>query len=85
MNHYRTPRLKVGKCLLVFTCIGAIGGIVGCYEKVVRVKSNGSTTEIADPDFNEKPGGLDELMWGPVPKGQDAATYYRKKKQLIAE
>ena len=85
MNQYRTRSLKVGKCLLFITCIGAFGGIVGCYEKVVRVKSNGATTEVSDPNFNEKTGGLDELMWGPVPKGQDAATYYRKKKQLLAQ
>ncbi len=85
MNQYRTQCLKVGKRLLLLTCIGSIGGSVACYEKVVRVNSNGSTVEVADPDFNEKPGGLDQLMWGPAPKGQDAATYYRKKKQLLAQ
>lgn len=67
-------------------CIGlCVFGLTGCYEKVIRVKSGGQTTEIADPDFNEKHNGLDEFMWGPVPKGQDPETYYRKKKQLLAQ
>lgn len=57
----------------------------GCYERVVRVKTGNQTTEVAAPDFNEEPGALDELMWGPVPKGQDPATYYRKKKQFLAQ
>ncbi|MSQ90786.1 MAG: hypothetical protein EXS01_05250 [Phycisphaerales bacterium] len=57
----------------------------GCYEKVIRVKTGDRTTEVADPDFNEQPSALDEVMWGPVPKGQDPATYYRKKKQLLAQ
>jgi len=57
----------------------------GCYERVIRIKTGAQTTEVAAPDFNEEPGALDELMWGPVPKGQDPAAYYRKKKQLMAQ
>ncbi|MDA0214360.1 MAG: hypothetical protein O2875_03245 [Planctomycetota bacterium] len=85
MNNSPCRGFIIARRILFFTCIVAIGGSVACYEKVIRVKSNGTTTEVSDPDFNEKPGGLDELMWGPVPKGQDAATYYRKKKQLLAQ
>ncbi len=59
--------------------------MASCYEKVVRVKSAGQTRQVSKPDFDETPGALDELMWGPVPKGQDPATYYRKKNQLLAE
>lgn len=57
----------------------------GCYEKVIRVKQGPTTTEVAKPDFDEQPGALDELMWGPVPAGQDPAKYYAKKKRLMAQ
>lgn len=70
---------------VVAACLLAITALTGCYEKVIRVKTGDQTTQVADPDFNEQPGALDELMWGPVPKGQDPTTYYRKKKQLLAQ
>ncbi len=57
----------------------------GCYERVIRTKQGAVTTEVAKPDFDEKQGALDELMWGPVPKGQDPETYYRKKKRIAEQ
>ncbi len=66
-------------------CLVASALLGGCYEKVIRVKTGDRTTEVADPDFNESSTALDEVMWGPVPKGHDPATYYRKKKQLLAQ
>ncbi len=75
----------IRRALISAACVLGIALLCGCYEKVIRVKTGDQTTEVADPDFNEQPGALDELMWGPVPKGQDPATYYRKKKQLLAQ
>ncbi len=70
------------KALAVSCCVTVL---TGCYEKVVRVKSGSQTREVSKQDFDEQPSPLDELMWGPVPKGQDPATYYRKKKQFLAQ
>lgn len=59
-----------------------IAALASCYQKVVKTKQGDLTTQVSEPDFNEKQGFLDELMWGPVPKGQDPDAYYRKKKQF---
>lgn len=73
------------RALTAALCILGTTGASGCYQKVIRVKAGDRTTEVAEPDFNEKTTELDEVMWGPVPKGKDPETYYRKKKQLLAE
>ena len=36
------------------------------------------------PNLQEAPSALDEAMYGPVPKGQDPAAYYRSKRQLLS-
>lgn len=63
----------------------SVASSAGCYERVVRTRHGDVVSEVSKPDFDEKPGALDELMWGPVPAGQDPETYYRKKKQLMAK
>ena len=68
--------------VVAFTCAFAIMATGGCYQKVVRTKQGDVTTQVSEPNFNEKQGPFDELMWGPVPQGQDPDAYYRKKKQL---
>lgn len=70
--------------LAAFCCI-AFFALPGCYERVIRTKQGSNTTEVAQPDFKEEPGAWDELMWGPVPKGQDPAAYYAKKKRMLAQ
>ncbi|MSR29313.1 MAG: hypothetical protein EXS03_07055 [Phycisphaerales bacterium] len=62
-----------------------VAGILGCYEKVIRTTQGDVTTQVNKPDFDEKQGALDEVLWGPVPAGQDPEAYYRKKKRLMAQ
>ncbi len=59
--------------------------VAACTEKVVRTKSSLGSKQVSDSDFQEQPSGLDEVLYGPVPKGQDPAEYYRRKKQLFAQ
>ncbi|MSQ90830.1 MAG: hypothetical protein EXS01_05490 [Phycisphaerales bacterium] len=68
--------MATGLCVIAMT---------GCYQKTIRVKRGGESTKVADPDFNDEPTVIDELMWGPVPKGQDPGAYYRKKNQPFSD
>ncbi|MBM4112075.1 MAG: hypothetical protein FJ253_01680 [Phycisphaerae bacterium] len=56
----------------------------GCYEHVT--KGDPSTREghsRFEPSTEEEgPSILNELMWGPPPKGEDPVKYYRRKNSL---
>ena len=57
----------------------------GCYERVVQTRHGNLVSEVNKRDFDEKQGPLDEVMWGPVPDGQDPEAFYRKKKRLLSQ
>ncbi|MSR45264.1 MAG: hypothetical protein EXS15_07940 [Phycisphaerales bacterium] len=69
----------------VVICAACAVALAGCYEKTIRVKNGATSRNVSEPDFNDQPTFMDEMMWGPVPKGQDPAAYYRKKNQPLSQ
>lgn len=61
----------------------AAASLGGCYERVVKVSDPRSRMSSYEPNVKDDHNALDEAMYGPVPKGQDPAAYYRSKKQLL--
>lgn len=63
---------------------GSIVLLCGCYEHVT--KSSIGTRESQkqfQPNVDEQgPSILNELMWGPPPKGEDPVKYYRRMNSL---
>ncbi len=57
----RAPRLV--PMMLLLAAIAASSA--GCYKRVVRIEGFGSrTTDTYEPNANDRPDLLDDIMWG---------------------
>ncbi len=60
----------------------ALLALCGCYRRVVGTGGGDSDriVDVYEPNrADAEPDWLDELMWGPPPKGTSAREYYRGK------
>lgn len=80
----QAARLRLGAPVAAAAASMAAAALAGCYERVVRVSDPNSRMTSYQPNMQDSPSALDEAMYGPVPKGQDPAAYYRSKKQLLS-
>lgn len=70
---------RVWSSFLILLALVVLGG---CYRRVVSTGGGDSDriVDVYEPNrADADPDWLDELMWGPPPKGTTARDYYRSK------
>lgn len=77
---HRRPRcgVAIASAALAAALLG------GCYEHVTKssITTRQSQEQYQPNGEEEGPSILNELMWGPPPKGEDPVKYYRRKNSL---